>query len=541
MTSKASLIDLNNTLGTVSRSNMTRAQSNHDFYIGLTLAISSSFFIGSSFILKKKGLIKLSSAYPDLNSQPKKGLRAAQGGYGYLKEWLWWSGFLTMGLGELCNFTAYGFVPATLVTPLGALSVLVSAVMAAYFLDEKLNTIGKIGCALTAIGSTVMVIHAPKEGEINSLQELLYKLLDIEFVIFVILSIVSLFVLIYVLVPKYGNTNVLIYILICSILGSYTVMSCKGVSLGIKEIISAKPTVPYLYTSLFALVAITCIVIQINYLNKSLDVFNTAIVTTVYYVLFSLFVMIASALLFKELMNVSFQDFVGCMCGFSTIICALCLIHFFKSEDDMKNYNSFSLEKHNKNNELIPSNDTDIESNSESVPKFSNEQPSNDNGLFENLSKKQSNQNEMTTYADVYDQKYTQKEQNSSVKFQNLNIEKANKNTNFSFLNYLSNNYKNLETKIYRYKNSNFSNYNYNKLMSNEINDEMTDQMYNENNAYIQPSRYASKSHETKTNDYKSKNRYFTSFNESDEQNLLEKDNKRFRELDLEEEIPLNA
>lgn len=29
------------------------------FYIGLTLALMSSFFIGSSFILKKKGLLKL--------------------------------------------------------------------------------------------------------------------------------------------------------------------------------------------------------------------------------------------------------------------------------------------------------------------------------------------------------------------------------------------------------------------------------------------------------------------------------------------------
>lgn len=30
-----------------------------------------------------------------------------------------------MALGELCNFTAYGFAPASVVTPLGALSVLV--------------------------------------------------------------------------------------------------------------------------------------------------------------------------------------------------------------------------------------------------------------------------------------------------------------------------------------------------------------------------------------------------------------------------------
>jgi hypothetical protein len=32
-----------------------------DFYIGLSLAMSSSIFIGGSFILKKKGLLRLSS------------------------------------------------------------------------------------------------------------------------------------------------------------------------------------------------------------------------------------------------------------------------------------------------------------------------------------------------------------------------------------------------------------------------------------------------------------------------------------------------
>lgn len=32
-----------------------------DFYIGLSLAVSSSAFIGASFILKKKGLLRLAS------------------------------------------------------------------------------------------------------------------------------------------------------------------------------------------------------------------------------------------------------------------------------------------------------------------------------------------------------------------------------------------------------------------------------------------------------------------------------------------------
>ncbi|CAK5106837.1 unnamed protein product [Meloidogyne enterolobii] len=59
-----------------------------DFYIGLGLAISSSIFIGSSFIIKKKALIKLASVSGDYAQ------RASEGGYGYLKEWLWFVFFL---------------------------------------------------------------------------------------------------------------------------------------------------------------------------------------------------------------------------------------------------------------------------------------------------------------------------------------------------------------------------------------------------------------------------------------------------------------
>ena len=92
-----------------------------DFYIGLALAISSSAFIGTSFIIKKKGLLRVSRTSSS---------RAGSGGYAYLKEWLWWAGLITMGVGEAANFAAYGFAPAILVTPLGALSVIVRCVLA---------------------------------------------------------------------------------------------------------------------------------------------------------------------------------------------------------------------------------------------------------------------------------------------------------------------------------------------------------------------------------------------------------------------------
>jgi len=49
-----------------------------------------------------------------------------------------------VAVGEGFNFAAYAFAPASLVTPLGALSILVAAVLAQKFLQEKLNIFGKV-------------------------------------------------------------------------------------------------------------------------------------------------------------------------------------------------------------------------------------------------------------------------------------------------------------------------------------------------------------------------------------------------------------
>ncbi|CAH2076328.1 unnamed protein product, partial [Iphiclides podalirius] len=106
--------------------------------------------IGSSFIIKKIALKKI-NALGDV--------RPSAGGYSYLKQWIWWLGLFTMGLGETANLLAYAFAPAALVTPLGALSVLVAAVLSSKFLNEKLNLIGKIGCGEAGFtGSRLAVI-----------------------------------------------------------------------------------------------------------------------------------------------------------------------------------------------------------------------------------------------------------------------------------------------------------------------------------------------------------------------------------------------
>lgn len=304
---------------------MSELYSQTDFYVGVGLAISSCFFIGSSFIIKKNALLRL-----NVHGE----VRAASGGYGYLKEWIWWAGLLTMGLGEAANFAAYAFAPASLVTPLGALSVIISAVMASRFLKENLNLLGKLGCFLCILGSTIIVIHSPKEREIENLQVLFEKMQDPGFILYVICIIGASIFVACLIAPRYGHTNVVIYIFVCSGIGSLTVMSCKALGLAIRDTLSGGANeFEHWLPWVLILCTVSFIAIQMNYLNKALDIFNTGIVTPVYYVMFTTLVIAASSILFKEFTHMKFEDILGDICGFLVVITAVFMLNAFKDLD----------------------------------------------------------------------------------------------------------------------------------------------------------------------------------------------------------------
>lgn len=47
-----------------------------------------------------------------------------------------------------------------------------SAVLAHFLLREKLQKMGMLGCLLCIVGSTVIVLHAPEEQSLSSVQEI---------------------------------------------------------------------------------------------------------------------------------------------------------------------------------------------------------------------------------------------------------------------------------------------------------------------------------------------------------------------------------
>lgn len=147
---------------------------------------------------------------------------------------------------------------------------------------------------------------------------------------YAVLIVVTALVLIFHTAPRFGNKNVLVYITICSTLGSFTVMGCKGVGVGLKQTFQGNNQFTNWIFYVLLVVVVACILVQLNYLNRALDIFNTAVVTPIYYVFFTSLVIVASLILFKEWGSMSVVDIIGDLCGFLTIIAGIFLLNAFK-------------------------------------------------------------------------------------------------------------------------------------------------------------------------------------------------------------------
>lgn len=192
----------------------------------------------------------------------------------------------------------------------------------------------QLACILCLLGSTIIVIHSPKEEEVESLTILLDKLQDPLFILYVCIVIVVSLLIAFYYGPKYGSQHVIVYIILCSAVGSLTVMSCKGLGLALKDTLSGiSNDLGNWLTYAFLTTVAVCVCIQMNYLNKALDLFNTSIVTPIYYVLFTTLVILASTILYKEWKHLNTEDILGNICGFLIVIIAIILLHGFKDFD----------------------------------------------------------------------------------------------------------------------------------------------------------------------------------------------------------------
>ncbi|OCF34265.1 hypothetical protein I317_02477 [Kwoniella heveanensis CBS 569] len=287
--------------------------------VGIALAVGSGFLIGASFVIKKKGL---------LNSTKKYGNVAGEG-HAYLKSWMWWAGMITMILGEVCNFVAYAFTEAILVTPMGALSVVVAAILSHFLLKEKLTFFGWIGCTLCIIGAVILALNAPEQQSVTTINEFKKYFLSVGFLVWASLLIAGSLVIVFFVAPRWGKKSMLPYISICSLIGGISVSCTQGLGASIVTSIQGNNQVKnWFFWFLFVFVVVTLLT-EINYLNKALELFNTSMVVPVYFCFFSSATLITSFILYQGL-KASAVTLITMVLGFLVTCLGITLLQLSK-------------------------------------------------------------------------------------------------------------------------------------------------------------------------------------------------------------------
>lgn len=229
--------------------------------VGIILAISSGLFIGVSFVIKKVGLLKANKKYNE----------AAGDGYGYLKNAWWWLGMTLMIVGEICNFVAYAFVDAILVTPMGSLSVVVTTILSAIFLKERLSFVGKVGCFMAIVGSIVIVLNAPTESAVANIQEMQHFVISPGFLTYAGVIIVGCVVIALWAGPRYGKKSMLVYLSVCSLIGGLSVVATQGLGAAIVAQVGGESQFKHWFLYVLFVFVIVTLVTEIVYLNVSLS------------------------------------------------------------------------------------------------------------------------------------------------------------------------------------------------------------------------------------------------------------------------------
>lgn len=103
------------------------------------------------------------------SKQPEDG-KPHEGNQMYLYSPWWWLGLILMTVGEFGNFLAYGFAPASIVSPLGVVALISNCIIAPLMLKEPFRGRDFLGVVVSIAGAVVVVLSsAPEEVKVPNI------------------------------------------------------------------------------------------------------------------------------------------------------------------------------------------------------------------------------------------------------------------------------------------------------------------------------------------------------------------------------------
>lgn len=131
--------------------------------------------------------------------------------------------------------------------------------------------------------------------------------------------------------PRWGTSNMLVYICICSLIGSLSVVFTQGIGGAIVHSFTIKNQFTNWFVYVVLALTLVTLAIEIIYLNKALNIFNTAVVTPTYYVIFTTLTIVSSIVFYRGF-DASPTDVVTCVFGFLIICSGVALLQQSRSE-----------------------------------------------------------------------------------------------------------------------------------------------------------------------------------------------------------------
>jgi hypothetical protein len=127
----------------------------------------------------------------------------------YLKSPYWWAGIILMTVGEAGNFLAYGFAPASIVSPLGVVALISNCIIAPFMLKEPFRKRDALGVVI-AVGGAVTVVLSASDNNPKLGPGEIWKLISTwEFETYLGIT-VGLMAVLMVASNRYGDKNILI-------------------------------------------------------------------------------------------------------------------------------------------------------------------------------------------------------------------------------------------------------------------------------------------------------------------------------------------
>ncbi|XP_070805398.1 calcipressin-3-like isoform X2 [Pituophis catenifer annectens] len=167
--------------------------------IGALLAIFGHLMISIALNLQKYSHIRLVSC---------KETKA------YFRTKTWWCGLFLLCLGELGVFSAYAFAPLSLIVPLGAVSVIASAIIGVIFIREKWKPKDFLSCALAIVGTYLLITFGPNNHEVMTGENIRKHLVSWPFLLYMLVEIILFCLLLYFYKEKKANYIVVILLLV---------------------------------------------------------------------------------------------------------------------------------------------------------------------------------------------------------------------------------------------------------------------------------------------------------------------------------------